>query len=69
MTTDAEIKIRGLTVLADTLGHVEAERFVTLMLRDPFDYTEWQKRLWPERNVEDISSSAMELRRQAPGSR
>lgn len=65
--TDTEIKIKGFQTLADALGHVDAERFITLILREPFDYTEWRKRLWPDRSVEEISRSAMELRRQAHG--
>ena len=62
MITDTEIKVRGLQALADALGHVEAERFITLLIREPFDYTEWQKSLWLERSVEDISKAAMEFR-------
>jgi hypothetical protein len=60
--TDTEIKVRGLKALADALGHVEAERFITLLMREPFDYTEWQKSLWAERSVEDISKAATEFR-------
>jgi hypothetical protein len=60
--TDTEIKVRGLKALADALGYVEAERFITLLMREPFDYTEWQKRLWPERSVEDISKAATQFR-------
>jgi hypothetical protein len=60
--TDTEIKVRGLKALADALGHVEAERFITLLMREPFDYIEWQKSLWPERSVEDINKAAMEFR-------
>lgn len=62
MITDTEIKVRGLKALADALGHVEAERFITLLMREPFDYTEWQKSLWPEWSVEDISEAAMGFR-------
>jgi hypothetical protein len=60
--TDTEIKVRGLKALTDVLGHVEAERFITLLMREPFDYTEWQQSLWPGRSVEDISKAAMEFR-------
>lgn len=42
MRTDAEIRARGLRVLIDGLGAVEAERFISLILREPFDYTTWQ---------------------------
>lgn len=62
MITDTEIKGRGLKALADALGHVEAERFITLLMREPFDYTEWRKSLWVERSVEDISKAATEFR-------
>ena len=62
--TDTEIKVQGLRALADALGQVEAERFIALLLREPFDYTEWQKTLWDERSVEDLSKVAMAVRSQ-----
>ena len=46
MTTDTEIRVLGLKALTDALGEVEAERFIALVLREPFDYTAWQRRLW-----------------------
>ncbi len=61
--TDTQIKLDGLKALASALGEVDAEKFVTLMLREPFDYTKWQRTLWPHRSVEDISRAAMEHRR------
>jgi len=62
MTTDTEIRILGLKALTDALGNVDAERFITLVLREPFDYTAWQKELWQGRSVGDISKSAMARR-------
>jgi hypothetical protein len=58
--TDTELKQRGVEALIAALGEVQAERFVTLMLREPFDYTEWQRQLWPGKSVEEISRMAME---------
>jgi hypothetical protein len=66
MSTDTEVRIRGLRALVDALGTVEAERFITLILREPFDYTSWQRQLWTDRSVDEISRAAMELRRGAP---
>ena len=66
MRTDTEVRIHGLRVLVEALGTVEAERFITLMLREPFDYTSWQRHLWADKSVDDISRAAMELRRTAP---
>lgn len=63
--TDTELKIKGLHTLTAALGEVEAERFITLILREPFDYTKWQEHLWEDRSIEDISQSAMRKRKQA----
>jgi hypothetical protein len=67
MRTDTEIRSTGLRVLVEALGTVEAERFIALILREPFDYTEWQRDLWAERSIEEISQAAMLLRKQQPG--
>jgi hypothetical protein len=48
---------------------VEAERFITLVLREPFDYTNWQKSLWVGQSVEEISRAAMELRTAPPNTK
>jgi hypothetical protein len=66
MSTDTEVRIRGLRALVDALGHVEAERFITLILREPFDYTSWQKELWAEKSVVELSKAAMQWRHAAP---
>lgn len=68
MITDTELKIKGFRVLIESLGEVEAERFISLILREPFDYTKWQRSLWTDKTVAEISSSAMRLRRKTgPG--
>jgi hypothetical protein len=63
MMTDTELKIKGFNTLVDTLGEVEAVRFISIILREPLDYTQWQKNLWENRSVEDISKAAMEQRK------
>lgn len=65
MITDTEIKIKGVRALLESLGEVEAERFISLMMREPFDYTKWQRSLLIDKTVPEISSSAMRLRREA----
>lgn len=64
MITDTEIKIRGIQILTEYLGKIEAERFVALIQREPFDYTKWQRELWKDKTVEELSKEAMEFRRQ-----
>jgi hypothetical protein len=66
MRTDTEVRIRGIRALVDALGTVEAERFISLVLREPFDYTRWQQNLWPGQSVEELSHAAMKLRSATP---
>jgi hypothetical protein len=61
MITDTEVKIKGVQALTDSLGSVDAERFIALIQREPFDYTKWQRTLWEEQSVEEISRRAMSI--------
>jgi len=63
MITDIEIKLIGIKALTEALGEVDAEKFISLIMREPFDYTKWQRKLWEGRSVEDISRVAMAQRR------
>ena len=62
MITDTEIRLKGLKVLAKYLGDVEAERFIALIQREPFDYTKWRQGMDEEFSIEEISNKAMKLR-------
>ena len=60
--TDTEVKIKGMESLILAMGEVQAEKFISLMMREPFDYTEWQRDLWSNKSVEEISNMAMKHR-------
>ena len=57
--TDTEVKVKGVEALISALGEVNAEKFISLIMREPFDYTEWQHTLWQDKSVEEISRMAM----------
>ena len=63
MITDTEIKLKGIQVLSKYLGDVEAERFIALIQREPFDYTKWRQGLDEELSIVEISRKAMTLRK------
>jgi len=63
MMTDTEIKLKGFQILTESLGDVEAERFIALIQREPFDYTQWRDALDENLSIEEISHRAMELRK------
>ena len=65
MITDSEIKSKGIQVLSEYLGDVEAERFITLIQREPFDYTKWRQDLDENLSINEISRKAMLLRKQS----
>ena len=65
MITDTEIRIRGLQILTEHLGDVEAERFIALIQREPFDYTKWREGLDEDLSVEEISKKAKALKMKA----
>ena len=62
MKTDIELRSDGMKLLRSQLGLVESERFLTLMLREPFDYTNWRQNEWPDCTVADLAEKARQLR-------
>ena len=59
MHTEMALRDEGMKVLIHNLGKVEAERFISLIIREPFDYTEWQRGLCNDLSVKELSSLAM----------
>ena len=62
MLTDTEIKKKGFKILIDYLGDVDAEKFISLIIKEPFDYTKWQSSLWSTQTIEEISEKAMDYK-------
>jgi hypothetical protein len=64
MRSDTMIKTDGMRALSEQLGLVEAERFVTLMRRESFDYTERQRDLFKDVPLDKLLKDAAEYREQ-----
>jgi hypothetical protein len=62
MRADTLIRTEGMDTLIKNLGLVEAERFVMLIQKEPFDYTKWQENLFKDMTIEEIYKNAAELR-------
>ncbi|RKX83977.1 MAG: hypothetical protein DRP58_07885 [Spirochaetes bacterium] len=58
MQTDALIKKEGFEVLRNKLGEVNMERFIVLVNRDKFNYTEWRKNLFEDLKLEELAEKA-----------
>ena len=66
MKTDIELKNDAMKLLRLHLGLVESERFLTLMMREPFDYTRWRQEQWNDSTVADLAEKARKLRQDSP---
>jgi hypothetical protein len=62
MITESELKCAGMQALSERLGIVDAERFVSLLLREPFDYTEWQRNLYSDMSYTELRDAARKFR-------
>ena len=58
MRTDTVLRKDGMRILSDGLGLVEAERFVALLVREQFDYTQWQENLYADTPIEELCEKA-----------
>ena len=62
MRTDTIIRNEGTQVLMKNLGLIEAERFIMLIQKEPFDYSQWQENLFEDMSIDEISQKATDLR-------
>lgn len=58
MKNDTLIRIEGMDALIEKLGLVEAERFIMLTKREPFDYTRWRENRFNDKSVETVFAEA-----------
>lgn len=58
MPSDTLIRNRGMKVLSEHLGIVDAEKFIALLRRDTFDYTEWHQGLFDGMPLETFLQNA-----------
>ena len=59
--SDSVLLNKGMKLLIENLGNVEAEKFISLIIKEPFDYTKWQQSLYEGMSIEEISNRAMKL--------
>jgi len=65
-TTEAEIRQLGMDCLVKTLGIIDAERFISALLRESFDYTEWRKKYFADMDLETLHKEAVEYGKAHP---
>lgn len=62
----AEIMNRGMKCLTEQMGIIEAEQFISTIIREKFDYTKWQREYFNAKTPEEISSEASRFEAEQP---
>lgn len=63
MRSTTVIKKEGMDCLLKSLGVLETEVFISSLLRERFDYTEWQREYFANWTLDDFLSKAQEYDR------
>ena len=54
MRSTAAVMDEGITVLLNKLGVLDTELFISTLLKESFDYTEWRKEHYAELNIDPV---------------
>ena len=60
---DTVLRHSMLKCLIENFGVVQTERFISLIIKEPFDYTKWQRDLFTDMSVEDLFRAATEWKK------
>ncbi|MDR1485713.1 MAG: hypothetical protein LBT09_12940 [Planctomycetaceae bacterium] len=63
MKTDSLIRSEGINILIANLGLIETERFIMLIQKDSFDYTQWQENLFADMTIKQIHNNTEKLQK------
>jgi len=66
MRSNTIIRNEGMRSLRETLGLVEAEKFISLIRQESFDYTEWRKELLAGKSYDEIFELAAHYEKANP---
>ena len=66
MATDIEIMDRGINCLLEKLGVIETERFLSVINREKFDYTEWQRQRFDNMSSDEFNEAAVAYSKENP---
>ena len=66
MENTVELLNRGMQCLTEHMGIVEAERFISIIIREKFDYTQWQRQYFDAVPTGDFGKAAAEYAKAHP---
>jgi hypothetical protein len=66
MNNTATIMSDGMNYLVEKLGIIETEIFISQIIREPFDYTKWQREHYVNLSVSELNKKAVEYTKNNP---
>lgn len=65
-TSTAEIMDKGISCLLEQLGTVETERFISVIIREKFDYTKWRRKYFDNIEPKEFNDTAVSYAKEHP---
>lgn len=66
MESTSEIMNTGMKCLVEQMGIIEAERFISVIIREKFDYTKWQREYFDAKTPTEIREEASQFEKEHP---
>lgn len=66
MESTSEIMSKGMKCLMEQMGIIEAERFISVIIREKFDYTKWQRDYFDAKSPTEIREEASRFEKEHP---
>ena len=58
--SSTELLDKGITCLIEKMGVIEAERFISIIIREKSDYTKWRQRYFENTDPDAFHDEAVE---------
>ena len=66
MVSNIEIMNQGMSCLLEKLGTVGTEQFISVIMREKFDYTKWQQQRFDNMSSEEFQNAAVSYAKKNP---
>ena len=60
MDSNVELMDIGMKCLVDRLGLIDAERFISIIIREQGDYTKWRQRYFDDISSDEFHKAAIQ---------
>ena len=66
MVNNMEIMNQGMSCLLEKLGTVGTEQFISVIIREKFDYTKWQQQRFDNMGSDEFQEAAVSYAKENP---